>query len=158
MAASLQDVPGAIAPPGPMSPSLGSGSGGGAGTGRGGGVGSGSGSGLGPGSGGGTGGGVYQPGNGVTIPVPTYQPKPKYTAEAMRARIQGSAQVSCVVQPIDRDHAVCTNIQLVHSLDPTFGLDIEAINCAKEWRFKPGMRLGQPVPVQVTIEVEFTVR
>ena len=49
MAASLQDLPGTIAAPGPMpSGSLGSGSGGGAGTGTGGGIGSGSGSGLGP--------------------------------------------------------------------------------------------------------------
>lgn len=159
LAASIQDLPGAIAAPGPMpSASLGSGSGGGAGTGRGGGIGSGSGSGLGPGSGGGTGGGVYQPGNGVTSPQPIYIPKPKYTPEAMRARIQGTARVQCVVQPTDKNTGVCTNIELIHSLDPTFGLDIEAINNVKQWKFKPGMRFGQPVPVQVTIDVEFTVR
>lgn len=154
MAAALQDMPGAIAAPGPMTLSQGSGSGGGAGTGRGGGIGSGSGTGLGPGSGGGTGGGVYQPGNGVSIPVPIEKPKPAYTPEAMRARIQGIARVTCVVQP----NGICTDIQIVRSLDPTFGLDLEAINNVKAWRFKPGMRLGQPVPVQVTIDVEFTVR
>jgi TonB family protein len=160
LSASLQDMPGTIAAPGPMTASLGSGSGGGAGTGTGGGIGSGSGSGLGPGSGGGTGGGVYQPGNGVTSPQPIYIPKPKYTPEAMRARIQGTARVKCVVQPnpADRNSGTCTNIELVHSLDPTFGLDIEAINNVKQWKFKPGMRLGQPVPVEVTIDVEFTVR
>jgi protein TonB len=158
LAASIQDLPGTIAPPGPMAASLGSGSGGGAGTGTGGGVGSGTGSGLGPGSGGGVGGGVYQPGNGVVSPQPTFIPKPKYTPEAMRARIQGTARVSCDVQPLDRNNGVCTNIQIVRSLDPTFGLDIEAVNNVKQWKFKPGTRLGQPVPVHVTIDVEFTVR
>jgi periplasmic protein TonB len=155
MAAALQDLPGAIAPPGPVTISQGSGSGGGAGTGRGGGIGPGSGSGLGPGSGGGTGGGFYQPGNGVTSPVPIQPiPKPTYTPEAMRARIQGTARVQCIVQPSGQ----CTNVEIVHSLDPTFGLDLRALDNVKQWRFKPGMRMGQPVPVQVTIDVEFTVR
>ena len=155
MAAALQDMPGTIAPPGPMTASQGSGSGGGAGTGSGGGVGPGRGSGLGPGFGGGTGGGAYQPGNGVTSPIPIEpRPKPAYTPEAMRARIQGTARVQCIVQP----NGICTDIQIVRSLDPTFGLDLAAIDNVKQWRFRPGLRLGQPVPVIVTIDVEFTVR
>jgi periplasmic protein TonB len=152
--ASLQDLPGIIAAPGPPSASLGSGSGGGAGTGSGGGVGPGNGNGLGPGSGGGTGGGVYEPGNGVSTPQPIFIPKPSYTPEAMRARIQGTARLSCVVQP----NGMCTNIEIVRSVDPTFGLDLQAINNVKQWKFKPGLRYGQPVAVHVTIEVEFTVR
>lgn len=46
----------------------------------------------------------------------------------------------------------------MRSLDPTFGLDNEATNSVRQWRFKPGTRLGQPVPVLVTIEVEFALR
>ncbi|PYQ93305.1 MAG: energy transducer TonB, partial [Acidobacteria bacterium] len=34
----------------------------------------------------------------------------------------------------------------------------EAIKAAREWKFKPGTRLGQPVPVLVTIELTFTLR
>jgi TonB family protein len=134
--------------------SQGSGSGGGAGTGTGTGVGPGTGSGLGPGSGGGTGGGVYQPGNGVTTPVALDQVKPQYTSEAMRARIQGTVWVECVVQPT----GVCSDIHVVRSLDPNFGLDREAVEAAKKWRFRPGTRLGQPVPVLVTIELSFALR
>jgi protein TonB len=133
--------------------SQGSGSGGGAGAGAGSGIGPGSGSGLGPGSGGGTGGGVYQPGSGVNPPVATYIPKPQYTAEAMRARVQGVVVVGCVVQ----SDGVCTDVHVVRSLDPTFGLDQEAIKSARLWRFRPGMRQGQPVAVQVTIEVSFSL-
>jgi protein TonB len=153
-ASAAETLTGAIDSPAPTTPSQGSGTGGGAGTGVGTGNGPGTGSGLGPGSGGGVGGGVYQPGNGVTTPVPLNPVKPQYTSEAMRARIQGTVLVECVVQPT----GTCTNVQVVHSLDPTFGLDQEAVKAAQQWRFKPGMRLGQPVPVLVTIELSFALR
>jgi TonB family protein len=134
--------------------SQGSGSGGGAGTGEGTGIGPGQGSGLGPGSGGGTGGGVYRPGNGVEIPRLLRDVKPNYTADAMRAKIQGTVWLEAVVMP---DGSV-GRVQVVKSLDPVFGLDQEAVKAAKLWRFAPGTRFGQPVPVLVTIELTFTLR
>jgi periplasmic protein TonB len=155
LAAAQDSLPGAIeAPPGPPTISQGSGSGGGSGTGSGTGVGPGQGSGLGPGYGGGTGGGVYQPGNGVTLPQLVREVKPAYTSDAMRAKIQGTVLLQCVVRP---DGSV-TDIQVLRSLDPNFGLDQEAIKAARQWRFRPGMRMGEPVPVLVTIELTFTLR
>jgi len=155
LAAATAALPGTIeAPAGPPSNSQGTGSGGGAGTGTGTGIGSGSGSGLGPGTGGGTGGGVYRPGSGVMTPRVVREVKPQYTSDAMRARIQGVVLLECVVQP----NGVCTEIQVVRSLDPTFGLDQEAIEALQQWRFAPGTRLGQPVPVLVTVELAFTLR
>jgi TonB family protein len=155
LASNAQDLPGILdAPPAPPTISQGAGTGGGSGTGTGSGIGSGTGSGLGPGSGGGTGGGVYRLGSGIVSPQDIFKPKPNYTAEAMRARIQGSVLVECVVQP----SGVCTDIQIVRSLDPRFGLDQEAVKSVRQWRFKPGTRLGQPVAVLVTIEVEFALR
>jgi len=154
--ASAQDsLPGAIeAPPGPPSASQGSGRGGGVGTGVGTGIGPGSGSGLGPGSGGGTGGGVFQPGNGVSAPVVIREVKPTYTSDAMRARVQGSVWVQCIVRP----DGSCTDLQVVRSLDSTFGLDAKAMEAARQWRFRPGMRMGEAVSVQVIIELTFTLR
>jgi protein TonB len=155
LAAAQDSLPGAIeAPPGPPTISQGSGTGGGAGTGSGTGIGPGQGSGLGPGSGGNTGGGVYQPGNGVTLPQLVREVKPAYTSDAMRAKIQGTVLLQCVVRP---DGSV-TDIQVLRSLDPNFGLDQEAIKAARQWRFRPGMRMGEPVPVLVTIELTFTLR
>jgi TonB family protein len=155
LAAATASLPGTIeAPPGPPSNSQGSGRGGGAGTGTGTGIGSGTGSGLGPGQGGGTGGGVYRPGSGVMTPRVLREVKPQYTSDAMRARIQGVVLLECVVQP----NGVCTEIQVVRSLDPTFGLDQEAIAALRQWRFAPGTRLGEPVPVLVTVELAFTLR
>src|ERR1700730_15163328 len=142
------------AQPRPLTPSQGAGNGGGAGTGRGSGIGPGTGSGLGPGSGGGTGGGVYHPGSGVTTPIPLHSVKPQYTSEAMRARIQGTVWVECVVRP----DGTVGDVSVKRSLDPTFGLDEEAKKAARRWRFAPGTRLGEPVAVLVTIELTFTLR
>ena len=155
LASAENSTPGII-DTGPPTPSQGAGVGGGAGTGTGSGIGPGSGSGLGPGTGGGTGGGVYQPGNGVTAPIATYVPKPQYTADAMRARIQGTVWVECVVTT----SGTCTDTRVVRSLDPTFGLDQEAIRTVKQWRFAPGMNqaTGQPVSVVIEIEMSFTLR
>jgi len=157
LADATESLPGAIeAPPSLPAPtaSQGSGSGGGAGTGRGTGVGPGTGSGLGPGSGGGTGGGVYQLGSGVTTPVPIFQPTPQYTSDAMRARVQGVAVVSCVVRP----DGTVADVEIVRSLDSSFGLDEEAIKAAKRWRFRPGTLRGEAVSVRVVIEMSFTLR
>jgi TonB family protein len=155
LAAAQDSLPGAIeAPPGPPTLSQGSGSGGGAGTGTGSGVGPGTGSGLGPGSGGGTGGGVYRPGNGVSLPRVLHEERPQYTSDAMRAKVQGTVLLECVVRP---DGSV-GDVQVVRSLDPTFGLDGQAIAAARKWRFAPGTRLGEPVPVLITIELTFTLR
>ena len=154
-AAADQLTPGAIeAPPGPPTVSQGSGSGGGAGTGAGTGIGPGTGSGLGPGTGGGTGGGAYKPGNGVTLPVVVREVKPQYTSDAMRAKVQGTVLLECVVRP---DGSV-GEVKVVRSLDSTFGLDLEAMKAARNWRFRPGMRQGEPVAVLVTIELTFTLR
>lgn len=151
------DVAIASVAPGPPreSASLGRGSGTGAGTGRGSGIGSGDGSGLGEGRGGGTGGGVYQVGSGVSSPQPLNRPKPLYTAEAMLRRIQGEVLLSCVVLATG-DMGKC---DIVKSLDNNnYGLDNEALKAASKWKFRPGMKQGEPVAVQVTIGIDFNMR
>jgi protein TonB len=80
--------------------------------------------------------------------------KPQYTSDAMRAKVQGTVLLECVV----KEDGSVGDVQVVRSLDPTFGLDLEAIKAARNWRFQPGTRLGQPVPVLVTIELTFTLR
>ena len=134
--------------------SQGSGTAGGAGTGSGGGIGPGQGSGLGPGYGGGTGGGAYRPGNGVELPRVLREVRPNYTADAMRAKVQGTVWVEAVVLP----DGTVGQARIVRSLDSTFGLDEEALKAAKQWRFAPGTRFGQAVAVLVTIELTFTLR
>lgn len=144
LASTLDSSVGAIAPPS-VSPG-----GGGAGTG----AGQGSGRGIGPGSGGGTGGDVYQPGNGVLSPVPLQRVRPAYTSDAMRARQQGIVGLDCVVLPSGN----VGDCDVVQSMRPPFGLDQEAVKAARQWRFRPGTRFGEPVSVLVRIELEFNLR
>ncbi len=147
MQSSISSMPGAITG---LPTGTGTGGGGGSGTG----VGGGKGSGIGPGEGGGTGGGVYRPGNGVISPRLIYEVRPNYTSDAMRAKIQGIVTMEAVVMPDGSVGAV----QITRSLDQTFGLDQEAIRTVKKWRFAPGTRQGQAVPVLVEIEMTFTLR
>jgi periplasmic protein TonB len=146
MSAAEMTLPGVINPAAPTT--------GGAGSGPGTGAGSGQGSGLGPGYGGGFGGGAFRPGSGVTLPQVLREVRPAYTADAMRAKVQGSVWLECIVMP---DGSV-GEVKVTRSLDPIFGLDQEAIRAAKQWRFRPGMRQGEPVPVIITIELTFTLR
>ena len=135
--------------------SQGSGTGGGAGTGDGGGAGPGQGGGLGPGEGGGVGGGVYRPGAaGLIIPRLLREVTPLYTAEAMRARIQGTVWLDVVVLPSGE----VGDIKVSKSLDQVFGLDDQAIAAAQQWLFAPGTRFGEPVAVLVSLELFFNLR
>jgi protein TonB len=90
----------------------------------------------------------------VTAPTEILRGTPQYTSDAMRARIQGPILVECVVQT----NGICTDIHVIRSFEPAFGLDQEAIKATRQWRFRPGTRKGEPVPVRVTIELMFTIR
>ena len=137
-----------------VSSSQGPGRNGGAGRGNGLGDGPDNGDGLGPGRNAGFGDGPYRLGGGVTTPRVLKEVKPQYTAQAMRAKIQGSVLLECVVLP----DGTAGSVRVVRSLDSTFGLDQEAMKAARQWQFAPGTRLGQAVPVVVTIEIAFTLR
>ena len=99
-------------------------------------------------------GGPYRVGNGVLPPRVRRQVDPQYSAEAMRAKVQGAVILAVVVLP---DGSV-GDISVIQSLDRTFGLDLKAIEAARQWRFYPGTRQGDPVPVLVNILLEFHLR
>jgi TonB family protein len=132
--------------------SRGPGSGEGVGTGTGSGIGSGTGPGVGAGRGGGFGGGAYRMGSGIVPPTLLMQVSPRYTADALRQRIQGTVMLEVVVSR----EGVPVAIRVTRSLDP--GLDEEAIAAAREWRFTPGRLGSTPVDVLVTIVLTFHVR
>ena len=97
--------------------------------------------------------GVSLPGDEVTLPRVAHQQAPRYTAEALRARIEGTV----VLQAVVRTHGVPTDISVVRSLDARLGLDQQAVAALREWRFAPGQRAGHPVPVLVQIEMRFEI-
>ena len=93
--------------------------------------------------------GVYRIGGGVSAPVPTFRPEPEYSEEARAAKWQGAILLQVVIDP----SGVPQSIQVVRPLG--LGLDQKAIEAVQKWRFKPGFKDGQPVPVMANIEVNF---
>jgi protein TonB len=129
--------------------SNGQGFGGGMGSGSGGGLGSGKGGGFGPGEGGGIGGGVFKVGGGVSQPAVIFKVDPEYSEEARKAKYSGAVMLSIIVDAEGK----AREIHVVKSLG--MGLDEKAIEAVEKWKFKPGMKGGQPVNVRATIEVNF---
>jgi TonB family protein len=96
---------------------------------------------------------IYEKGEpGLTMPRVISDAKPRYTREAMRARIEGSVTLSAVVE-VD---GTVGEVKVLASLHPD--LDQQAILAARNWRFEPGRKDGKPVPVQVTLDMTFTLK
>jgi len=88
---------------------------------------------------------------GITAPVTIHEVKPRYTPDAMRAKVQGSVKLQLVVAAdgtVDR-------VRVLESLDSVTGLDEAAVVAAKQWKFKPGELAGKAVPVAIDIVLEF---
>jgi TonB family protein len=93
--------------------------------------------------------GVVRVGKGVTPPSVIYKVDPSYTEEARTAKIQGSVVLNVVVGA----DGSAQQVSVLRSLDP--GLDQKAVETVSTWKFRPGMKDGQPVAVQAQIEVSF---
>jgi TonB family protein len=97
---------------------------------------------------------VVQPGDGVTLPKPTYEQKPEYTPAAMQALIEGTVLLAIVVQT----DGTVGRVRVTKSLDMMYGLDDAAVRAARGWRFEPGRKDGKPVAVEVALEFRFTLK
>ena len=95
---------------------------------------------------------VYKIGEGIRSPQLIKEVKPTYTEGAMRRKVQGVVELTAVIL---KDGTV-GDTTVKRSLDED--LDQEAIKAAKQWKFKPGTKDGEPVNVQVFIELSFTLR
>lgn len=95
---------------------------------------------------------VYRVGGEVKPPRPVYTPDPEYTLAARRARLQGIVVVNIVLMPDGR----ARDLRVVRPLG--LGLDEEAIEAVKKWKFEPARMNGKPVTVNVTVEVAFRLR
>jgi periplasmic protein TonB len=50
------------------------------------------------------------------------------------------------------------DVKVARSLDTKYGLDQQALDAAKQWVFKPGTKDGEPVAVQVSLELTFALK
>ena len=97
---------------------------------------------------------VYRPGNGVTLPQVVKQVQPDYTQEARDAHIEGTVTLDVVVKTDGKTG----DVSVARSLDPTYGLDKQAIAAAKLWEFKPGTKDGKAAAVRVDLQMKFTLK
>jgi TonB family protein len=147
----------------PSPPSAGPGSDGGVGTGSGGALGSGRGPGYGEGSGGNTGGGdrsIGYPGRSSSLqpavdskPRLLNNPRPLYTEEARKNKVQGSVKVRLQVGA----DGLVKEVAVISPLP--FGLTEQAIQAAYQMRFTPAMKDGRAIPYWLTnVVIEFNLR
>jgi TonB family protein len=87
----------------------------------------------------------------ATPPQALSSPDPKYTKAARKAKIQGHVILWLVVSP----SGVPENIRVQRSLEP--GLDQNAVDAVRKWRFKPAAYEGKPVAVQINVDVRFSL-
>lgn len=93
---------------------------------------------------------IYRVGDPIVPPRVVYQPLPHYTDEAKAARIEGIILIRGIIRKTGR----VDNMVVLRGLG--YGLDERALETlAKEWRFEPGTFNGEPVDVQVNIEMSF---
>src|SRR5262245_53603327 len=93
----------------------------------------------------------YRSGPGIQFPTPVRSVQPKYTPEAIQAKVKGVVELEVVVSTT----GTVGDVRVTKSLDTKYGLDQRAIEAARQWVFEPGMKDGRAVPVFVTIIIEF---
>ena len=93
--------------------------------------------------------GVYRVGGGVELP--RRLETPQYPKEAQAAGIQGVVIAELVVS----DAGVVTDARVLRSIPM---LDEPALKAVRQWRFEPAIVDGKPVPVRMTVTVNFTTR
>ena len=95
---------------------------------------------------------VYKIGGDVSAPVLTHSVDaefPDARRKAGKKGLEGVTVVGLIVDP----KGMPRDIQVKRSLAPDF--DKAAIDAVRQYKFEPAMRKGQPVAVEITIEVNF---
>jgi len=87
----------------------------------------------------------------VLPPRATYTPEPEFSEQARRAKFQGVVILKIVINKAGN----VVRVRLERALG--MGLDQNAMEGVERWRFSPATRNGQPVAVQMNIEVSFNL-
>jgi TonB family protein len=95
--------------------------------------------------------GAVRVGSEIKTPTKIKDVRPVYPLEALDARIQG---VVVIEATIDRDGRV-SDARVLRSIPQ---LDEAAMTAVRQWEFAPTMLNGAPVPVIMTVTVNFSVQ
>jgi TonB family protein len=92
---------------------------------------------------------VYRALGGIVPPKAVYTEEPTFTRSAREKRLQGTAVVSVVIN----EKGLPEILEVTQDLGE--GLDIQALLAVAGWRFHPATLNGQPIAVQISVEVSF---
>jgi len=93
--------------------------------------------------------GPYRIGGDVSAPVLISKVEPEYSGQARRACLSGAMSLSLVVD----SNGIPRDIYVIKPLG--MGLNEKAVEAVMKWRFRPGMKGGQPVATWATVEINF---
>jgi TonB family protein len=88
----------------------------------------------------------------VNRPQLIHQVEARYTEYARENHLEGVCLIALIVD----EHGLPQEIQVVQSLEPD--LDQNAMYALSQYRFTPAMKKGRPVPVKITVEVNFRLQ
>ena len=94
---------------------------------------------------------VLRAGGNIPPPTKVYDVPARYPAEALEAKVQGIVVVECTVGP----DGTVTDTNVVSSVPL---LDAAAVEAVRQWRYTPTLLNGVPVPIVVTVTVNFTLK
>ena len=98
--------------------------------------------------------GAYDVGTpGLVVPKVLSGQKPRYTPDALKAKLEGTVVIEAIVLP---DGSV-GKARVTRSLDQVLGLDDEALAAAMKWSFISGKLNGESVPVRIVLELQFRI-
>jgi TonB family protein len=87
--------------------------------------------------------------DGVKLGRATSMPDPEYSEPARKAKLQGTVMLALAINAEGTVNAV----KVVCSLEP--GLDQNAADAAKKWKFTPATKDGKPMPIQIETSINF---
>src|SRR5580704_9990657 len=92
---------------------------------------------------------VYRVAGDVSVPLLIHSVEQEYTEAARNAKISGLVLVHLIVETNGNP----SHVSVVRGLG--MGLDEKAIQAVQQYKFKPGMKNGKPVRVELTISLNF---
>jgi TonB family protein len=93
--------------------------------------------------------GLFRVGNGVKPPRVIYQQEPEFSEPARKSKYQGTMTMGLIVDKEGHPY----NIYILSPLGA--GLDAKAVKAVETWKFQPAQKDGEPVAVQIAVEVDF---
>lgn len=93
--------------------------------------------------------GVFHVGGGVKPPRVLNSPEPEFSESARAVKFQGVMTLAMIVDQEGHPR----DIRILSPLGG--GLDVKAVHAVENWRFQPAEKDGQPVRVEIAVEVNF---